>query len=69
MTVGEIRKLLARYDEKYLIQLEFDSRNLNIRSEDYVGEFNPKTVIGTIDLPTEYEYRVKGKQNETKIST
>ncbi len=62
MKVEDLTKLLAGYDEKYLIQLEFDSRNLNIRSEDYIGEFNPKTKKGTIDLPTEYEYMIKEKK-------
>ena len=55
LTVGQLITLLQTYDNEKFVQLDFDTTNLNIRDTDYVGE--EETAIGTIYLPTEYEYR------------
>jgi len=59
ITVEKLIKLLSKYNKKDFVQLDFDTTNLNIRSRDYVGDYNPKTEIDTISLPTEYDYMDK----------
>ena len=58
MKVKDLVKLLSGYNENCIIQLDFDTTNLNLRSTDYHGEYsNYNTLLGTIQLPTEYEYK------------
>ncbi len=64
ITVGELIVMLTKYDKDLFVQLDFDTSNLNIRNRDYNDEVNQEE-IGTIDLPTEYEYRKKN-DNRTK---
>ncbi len=56
LTVGQLIAFLQKHDKALFIQNDFDTANLNIRGKDYKGE-SMDDAIGTICLPSEYEYR------------